>query len=155
MAGRPPKPAAQRRREGNAGKRPIREAWTARGIGSPPDFLADDALDFWNTHIRDLDELGLLDTSDRPVMVTYAQAWQRYMVATRELERGWWVPGSMGQPRVSPMLQEQSNAARDVLKISIEYGATASARSRIDREKAGGPVDPFADLPPLHLVSSE
>lgn len=145
--GRPPKPAAQRRREGNAGKRPINEAWSARGVGPAPDYLSDDALAFWNDHVRELDQLGVLDVADRPVMVTYAFAWQRFMVSTRELETGWYTRGSMGQPRVSAMLQEQSNAARDLLKIATEYGATAAARSRIDREKAGGPRDPFADLP--------
>lgn len=150
--GRKPKPAAQRKREGKAGHRPIREAWTARGAPPPPEWLGEVAREFWldeDELIQQLDRVGVLDVTDGPVLVALALAWERLVTAYEVLDaEGWAMRGSTGQVTKHPMLDVVQEASRTILSIAADLGATPSARTRIDREKAGGPVEPFADLPP-------
>ena len=131
--GRKPKPAAQRRREGKAGHRPIKEAWDARGCGPPPDYLTGFALEFWNDTIRALDKVGSLDLADRPVLETWAAAYDRFRTALAMIdEDGLGAFGSMGQPVLHPMMDVVRESQATVLKIAAEFGATAAARARID-----------------------
>lgn len=99
--------------------------------------------------IQDLDRVGVLDSTDGPVLVTLALAWERLVLAQQVIDRqGYAAGGSTGQASLHPMLRVVAEASATILRIATEFGATAAARSRIDRERSGGQLDPFHEIGP-------
>lgn len=149
MRGRKPKPTAQKKRQGNPGKRKLntREPKPAMSTDMKPqkkpapqqiaanlDGLAIEALvtAFAERYAPQLQALQLLTDVDHPAFemmsLHYALAWAANDVVQRD---GLKVKGVMGGDKKHPLLQvvrENSMALRAYL---AEFGMTPSARSRV------------------------
>lgn len=140
-----PKPAAQRRREGNPSGRPIVEGF--RGWGEPikPAFLTGDAEEEWDRCIPQLVASGIATEPHTGALTAMCVFWGVAESARRVYEEAGLVEeGSMGQMVEHPLLRAYHNAIQAYLRIAVEFGMTASAAMRIEQAK-GEPV-PFFEI---------
>jgi P27 family predicted phage terminase small subunit len=138
MRGRKPKPAEQRKREGNAGKRPLPDTVLVSGrpdlaeVMEPPAHLSDDAQDFWRDSVKRLVEVGIIDRVDVPVLEQLCEQYARVRGAQRVIrEVGMFARGSTGQIREHPALKIEREATSLFLKIAEHYALTPIARTRL------------------------
>lgn len=138
MKGRKPKPIEQRRKEGNAGKRPVPEALLVAGrpdlqeLAEPPEHLPKMAKEFWTSTIVKLAEVGILDRVDVPVLEMLASQYAMVRGSQKVLdEDGYFVRGSVGQIRPHPALKIHNDATDRFLKLAEHYALTPIARTRL------------------------
>jgi P27 family predicted phage terminase small subunit len=153
--GRKPKPAAQRRREGNPGRRPIKESFEATGAPEKPVGLGPEAEQEWDRIVPALVQAGIVGRVDAGTLTALCVQWgvaerARKVVA----EEGLVEVGSTGQMVEHAMLKTMNAAYDRYVRIATEFGLTPSARARAEQAKAGQPLDVFEDVlgPPLRLV---
>ncbi len=164
MRGRKPKPAHLRLIEGNPGKRAInRTALAVRPTDgmSPPAHLNADAKKLWRREMRRFQGLGLLADIDRGAFAVYCQTYGVWAENSRALKAYNQSPvgkksglnmivGAGGSPALHPLVRVVRDAMRDHLKAAAEFGATPSARSRVDIGKSAEgwapPASKFAGL---------
>jgi P27 family predicted phage terminase small subunit len=136
--GRTPKPPAIRRREGNAGHRPIiDEARVGSAVACVDDFpppvgLPDSPAAVWREIMPELVEIGLVRSIDATVLEALCRAVARARDAEAMLDRdGLVIDGVRGGLVPHPA----SRIARDcwalALRISGDYGLTAVSRLRL------------------------
>lgn len=151
MRGRKPKPTTQRIREGNPGKRPLNldepqpAAFDAREE-SPPE-LAGHALALaeWRRLLPELEHSRQITKVDRGALLAVCLEWERYLVATAEVQRiGMVVKTPSGYPMVNPFLSVASKALAATTKLWVELGCTPSSRSRVVTQ-APAPGDDWLD----------
>lgn len=155
MKGRKPKPTRLRLITGNASKRPINERQATPGLGLPrPPAHFRDASELARISLREyrrmgraLVSLGLMTAVDGPMLALYADAYARWVVASRGLQdHGLLVKGARkGEPVRSPYQSIASRAFDQMRAILLEFGVGPSARGRVD---AIPPVrvDPFQNF---------
>lgn len=138
MVGRKPKPAEQRKAEGNPGKRPLPEPLLVAGrptleeMHEPPEHLPPDAQEFWRDSIVRLIEVGIIDRVDGPALEQLAMQYARIRGAQRVIaEAGYFAKGSTGQIREHPALKIEREATSMFLKLAEHYALTPIARTRL------------------------
>ena len=93
MKGRPPKPTAKKRLEGNPGKRPLNEdePQPKRGIPDIPEWLKmfPRAIDNWEFESKILDDQGTMTEAERGILAYRCYAYARWVqLALDLLEEG-------------------------------------------------------------------
>ncbi len=151
MRGRKPKPTQLKVIEGNRGKRPLnkQEPQPRRGRPSCPRWLKGEARKEWKRVVPELDHLGLLTVVDRAALVTYCQAWARYVEAEEMLSQYGGVLKSKTSDyiQVSPYSTISKQNALLVKAFCQELGLTPASRGRISVPvPAGKPDDPMEAL---------
>jgi P27 family predicted phage terminase small subunit len=140
-----PKPAAVRRREGNPGKRPIKESFDPGGVPEKPRHLSKIASDHWDEVVEGkLIPAKQVSALDAPALKLMCVQWGISESLLRVLNEGLVERGSTGQLVESPLLAAQHRASQLWLKLAIEFGLTSSARARY--AAADKPVDLFQEL---------
>jgi P27 family predicted phage terminase small subunit len=140
------KPTALKVLEGNRGKRPLNgnEPKPKLEIPPPPAELSEDARIEWDYISGRLYAVGCLTEVDRGVLAAYCQAYGRWVQAERALNAcarfdtassGLLVKHDNGSYYANPLVAIANNAMKDMVKYSIEFGMTPSARSRIHAQK--------------------
>jgi P27 family predicted phage terminase small subunit len=136
VRGRKPKPAAVRRREGNAGKRPIVEEAL---IGSPvfdvpeaPEWLSDRQAYVWNEIMPDLVELGIVRSIDATILESLCV----FVAMAREAEEtvrddGFTTTGAQGGIVVHPAFRVMRDSWKEARSIGEQYGLTTTGRLRL------------------------
>jgi P27 family predicted phage terminase small subunit len=133
MAGRPPKPTAQKRLEGNPGKRALKDG-PAMDATRPtcPRWLSADARKEWHRVCKQLGDAGILKNVDRAILAAYCTAWARWQEAEEHVQKeGQVVTSSNGNPYMNPWLSAAQAALRDMKQLASELGMTPSGRGRI------------------------
>lgn len=146
--GRPPKPLALRRLNGNAGKRKLPEqdtaplapgapdpAQLAAGVASlrvpaPPKHLSRDAANEWRRLASQLVHRGLLRSLDLTVFEIRCETYSRWLKAKKELQRSL-VYTVNGMRRKKPEIQIVSDCEQRMRLFDSEYGLTPAARARV------------------------
>jgi P27 family predicted phage terminase small subunit len=138
MRGRKPKPAEQRRLEGNPGKRPLPDTVIVAGrpdvaeMAEPPDYLPEDGKDFWSETVAWLIDLGIVDRIDRFALEQVATQYARIRQAQRVIKAdGHFARGSTGQLVEHPALKIERSATDLFLKLAEHYALTPIARTRL------------------------
>lgn len=160
MRGRKPKSTAQRRLEGNPGKRPLNteepQPPTAEPdvFDEPPPELAHDATAAaeWRRCAPMLRQIRQVTDADRPALIAVCVEWSRYVRAIRKIEElGMVVTTKSGYPIPNPYLPIATKALQLCNKLWPELGLTPSSRSRVKKAStdpnAADPYNEF-DLPP-------
>ena len=130
-----PTPTNIVRLRGNPGKRPLskEEPQPRRSRPSCPRWLKGEARKEWNRVVPELDRLGLLTVVDRAALVTYCQAWARWVDAEANIEQY----GSVLKAKkseyfqVSPYITISKQSALLVKAFCQEFGLTPASRTRI------------------------
>jgi P27 family predicted phage terminase small subunit len=138
MRGRKPTPVEQRKRTGNPQHRPLPEPLLVSGrpdlqeLAEPPDYLPDEAKEFWRDSVIKLVETGIIDRVDVPVLEQLSVQYARIRQAQRVLAvDGHYVRGSVGQLRPHPALKIEQDATSLFLKMAEHYALTPIARTRL------------------------
>ena len=88
MAGRKPKPTAQKLLHGNPGKRPINKNEPKfKGVPVCPDWLTANAKIEWARIVVELADIGLLKATDQSALSAYCQAYARWKSAEEIVDR--------------------------------------------------------------------
>lgn len=157
MRGRKPKSTAQKKLEGNPGKRPINKDEPAMpaatvAFDDPPEELAKDNLAAaeWRRLAPLLRRSRTITEADRSCLVALCQQWSLYQDAMSKVPTaGMIVKAPSGYPMPNPYLGVANRAMANCQKLWVELGLTPSSRSRVTTIGGGGldgPNDPFEDF---------
>lgn len=143
--GRKPKPPQLRLIEGNPGKRALKSApMPPVSVGmTPPAHLNADAKRYWRSLLPELEVLGLLAKIDRAAIAVVCQSYGVWADSERRLRAynaspagqkvgAYLVETAGGTIMQHPLVNIAREARRDVVRFSVEFGMTPSARSRVD-----------------------
>jgi phage terminase small subunit len=145
--GRPRKPVAIRKAQGNPGKRAL-PAEPAYQPGEPrkPRFLTARARAIWNEEAPHLLAIGVLKTNHGPAFGAYCQTIADFEAVHARLEKEGWVgKDRFSQEKPHPLLAELGNLRRMIFVGANQFGATASAGSRVAGVESA-PKNEFAEL---------
>ena len=172
MRGRKPKSTAQRRLEGNAGKRGFNQVEPqpppldaapatpaavddeAAGIEAlvVPEEIADQpvAVAEWNRLAPMLKRIRQVTEADRGALLALCIEWARYIEA-REKAYPRVVKSPKGYAMPNPWLSIQTKALQALLKLWPELGLTPSSRSRVKTDAVPIDGDNFSEFddPPV------
>lgn len=170
MRGRKPKSTAQRRLEGNAGKRgfnrnepqppPLADPAADQVNGdeapdvdlAPPAELVNipDALAEWNRLAPMLKRIRQITEADRAALLAVCIEWARYLEAkAKAFPRV--VSSPKGYPMPNPWLSIQTKALQACMKLWPELGLTPSSRSRVKTDAVPIDGDAFSEFDDGHL----
>lgn len=169
MRGRKPKSTAQRRLEGNAGKRgfnrdepqppPLTDADDDQANGddapevnlAPPPELAEipAAIEEWNRLAPMLKKIRQITEADRAALLALCIEWARYLEArAKAFPRV--VSSPKGYPMPNPWLSIQTKALQALMKLWPELGLTPSSRSRVKTDAVPIDGDAFSEFDDGH-----
>lgn len=124
--GRKPKPTAQKRAEGNLGKRKLpaedEEVRGPAGSLDPPAWLDADAKREWKRLVKDLAERGLYTAYDRTAFAMYCMHFSLWKKAVAEAKR---------RPVGHPTWIDARKNAELLHRLLAEFGFTPSSRARL------------------------
>lgn len=129
---------------GNPGKRPLNESEPQPRPASPwlPRGLTPGAQRYWRRMAREQIELGVLTTADVPAFILMAEQYAVARQAAHDLVRDGQLELTVtdvnGNLRKHPLLQVLRDSAAAYRMFAVEFGMTASSRSRI---KAAPPAE--------------
>lgn len=131
--GRKAKSPAQKRLEGNPGKRPIKEGVKLpTALPDPPATLTEDAITEWNRIAPGLFKAGILAEADRGALAACCQAWADWVEARAHIKGDLKVQLSPnGYPMQSPWVGIANKAMANYMKIASEFGLTPASRVRL------------------------
>ena len=140
MRGRKPKTTAQRRLEGNPGKRRLNDEepkppTPTEEFDEPPPELAEHATAAaeWRRLAPMLRAVRVITEADRSALVALCMEWGRYLDAMVQVKRSGMViqvPKS-GYPITNPYLAIATRALAGCQRLWPELGLTPSSRSRV------------------------
>lgn len=136
--GRPPKPTALKKLQGNPGKRKSNNSEPMPDATMPdcPVWLNVEAKIEWVRCVKVLHACGLLTSIDRAVLAAYCQAWAKWREAELAVEEEGQVLTSLtGGKYLNPNLVASSMASKEMAALAVQLGMTPSARTRIRVEK--------------------
>lgn len=147
VRGRKPKPTAQKKLDGNPGKRPLNalEPTPAAGRPEPPAWLDAAARLEWERITKLLAAAGTLSLADAPALELYVQNYARWVEAQHKLQKFGIVLIKEGKyPVRSPYCIIADSAFRQMMAFLAEFGLTPSSRSRISLPADHQPKDALA-----------
>ena len=129
MRGRKPKPTAQKRLDGNPGKRKLndREPELASGIPVAPDWLTDAAREEWYALVADLAGAGVVTPADKGVLAVYCQT----LSHMGSLERDRKKRKTVGERLERKSMVTYRELATILRSMASELGISPASRSRI------------------------
>lgn len=155
-----PKSTAQRRLEGNPGKRPLNAQEPAPppvesdpGFDAPPAELGTDpvACAEWARLAPMLRRCRQITLAERACLIALCLEWSRYLTVIAKIGTlGMLVATPSGYPITSPYVSIANRAFLNCRALWAELGLTPSSRSRVKTDGAGVEGDDFSefDAPP-------
>ena len=146
-AGRPAKPTALKRLQGNPGKRGLSkdEPQPEKRIPPCPKHLDGEAKKEWRRVTKELHALGLLTNVDRAALAAYCQNWSRWVKAEEELAKDdveLVLSTDKGYHHPNPWIGIANNAMKQMRVFLAEFGMTPASRSRVSAGDEGE-EDPY------------
>lgn len=147
VAGRKPKPTAQKKLEGNPGKRKLNGSEPKATPGAPdcPAYVTGEARKEWDRVIPLLAEMELLAHADLGTIATYCQAYGEAFDAQLKLNKEGLTVKVNGQVIPHPLINIRRKAQQMMLSAGSQLGLNPSARSRIHIEKTERPSQGVKD----------
>lgn len=113
-------------REANEAKPEVRD-----DCPLPPDWLNDEAKDFWEEIAPPLHACGLLTRVDETALSAYCVAYAEWRMGQERLQGHGHVIMVNGVPRLNPYVKVVNEAFAQMTKAWQQFGLTPSARARI------------------------
>lgn len=100
---------------------------------APPRWLTREALAEWRRVVPQLDDLGILAKVDRAVLAAYCDAWAKFVLVSRELERTGLLERTArsDRPSKNPLWVVYREASGRVEQLAKAIGATPTSRLRM------------------------
>jgi P27 family predicted phage terminase small subunit len=141
MRGRPPKPTAIKKAEGNPGKRPLNKSEPSAGKKpAKPAYLGAYGSRMWDRMTKQLDKMGVLDAADQNSIMLWCLAYDD-MRENREHIKNHGGTFKVVDQQGNEIVREHPAAkgARDAWKamrgMLSEFGFTPAARARLGSSK--------------------
>jgi len=134
MAGRKPKPTAQKVLEGNPGKRKLNqnEPMPDKGLPTCPSWLMPAAKQEWKRLAKIMKQMGVLTEVDRAAFAAYCQAYARWKEAQEHIDtEGSTFETEKGYQQQTPWVGIANTNQKLMMQAAAEFGLTPSSRSRI------------------------
>lgn len=134
MAGRPPKPTALKKLQGNPGHRPLAEDEPKPTLGVPsrPEWLSPEAKREWSRLAPELERMGLIAVVDRAMFSAFCQSWATYTEMVQDLrENGTSYQTDKGYQAPRPEVGILFKALDAMRRLSALFGLTPADRGRI------------------------
>jgi len=137
MRGRKPKPTAQKRLDGNPGRRPLNADEPplplTTDITPPLELVGNDvAIAEWARLLPMLQQARVITDGDRGSLLALCQQWARYLEANNKIAlAGMVVRAPSGYPMPNPYIAISNKALGNCIKLWVELGLTPSARTRV------------------------
>lgn len=143
-AGRPSKPTAIKKLEGNPGKRAINHAEPiATGQPAPPKTMSKAAATIWKRVVGSMPR-GVWTGADENLLAAYCEAAALHHEAADKLKTEPKVSiGSTGQAVVSPWVKIMADQARLMASLGARLGLDPMARQAINAPEDDKPVSRF------------
>ncbi len=134
--GRPPKPAALRRAQGNPGRRPIKEIIQPPNtpLGTAPDWLHEYAIAEWNRIAPALQAMGLAADADSGAFAVLCDSYARWRLATESIVE-MFVMTAKGYPMTAPEITIANKYGELYRRMCNEFGLTPASRIGKQSEK--------------------
>lgn len=137
--GRPPKPSAQKRLDGNPGKRAVnhREPKPREDAPECPSHIDAEAAAEWHRLIPELTALGVITIVDKGVLAAYCCAWSRWVKAELMIQKTSEVLQSKdgGGLYQNPYLAVANRAMEQMRTFGAAMGLDPASRSRLQIER--------------------
>jgi P27 family predicted phage terminase small subunit len=135
--GRPPRPGAVKRMEGERSDRINFREPVPEQSGLDKDFahFNDEQRALYEKKVRDLQHMGMayLIDSERLVAYVYAE-WMSQDCIRRINDTGLLVRSSNGEPKANPLIAVQERASSKATVLAREFGFTPSSRQSIRKD---------------------
>jgi P27 family predicted phage terminase small subunit len=164
MRGTKPKSTAQKRLEGNPGKRALNErepqppGLDASFDAPPPELEGRPvALTEWARLVPMLRRCRQITEADRSALIAVCLEWARYLDATSKVT-AMVITTQTGYPMPNPYLSIATKALTGCTRLWAELGLTPSSRSRVVVDGPGPAGDAFSEFdapPPLAARPTE
>lgn len=141
-AGRPLKPYALRKLEGDTTKKS--KAFNERyeheicvdgefPVGSPPDWLTEEAVEEWNRLAGPMAMAGLLKVTDYQAFANYCQAAGEVGYLEKEIvkEHLYYVTDDKGRLLMHPGIKVLAQRKQELISLLKEFGFTPSMRAKL------------------------
>jgi len=141
--GRRPKPTAVKKAEGNPGKRPLNKSEPSAGKKpSKPAYLGKYGSRMWDTTIKQLDKMGVLDAADQNSIMLWCLAYDDMRVCRDYIEKHgsvFKVTDQQGNEiaREHPSARGARDAWKAMRGMLSEFGFTPAARARLGSSEEG------------------
>jgi len=136
MAGRKPKPTAQKKLAGNPGKRALNQDEPRLPefdkAPAPPPYLSVPAKKEWKRVAPLLLAARVLTSGDITALEAYCIQYGVMVEAQKDIKkRGMMIKQTKGMMLVNPMFEVQQKVLTQMRQFMVEFGLTPSSRSRI------------------------
>jgi P27 family predicted phage terminase small subunit len=151
MAGRKPLPTAIKQLRGNPGRRPLNEAepkFKGGGKRVPRGHLPEEGKKFWRKYAPVLRIAGVLTEADEPVFEMMSIHYALAIEAAKRIEaEGLTVLDvKTHTERKHPLHQVWRDNSTALKAYAVEFGMTASSRSKVKAEKDDEQLSSLADI---------
>ncbi|MFI6609292.1 phage terminase small subunit P27 family [Streptomyces sp. NPDC050507] len=153
FVGRPPKPTAVKRLEGNPGGRPLNESEPRppAGVPDPPEWLSETALEEWRRLVPLLVKMRVLTMADRNALAAYCESYSQFVAATLAVrDGGVLVDSYRGGVAKNPAVQVARDALEQMNRWGAKFGLSPADRARLSVDEA---PDEDHDADVLRLLS--
>ena len=117
-------------------------------IPTPPESFGDRAKAIWFKNCKILLDIDMLYPTDLDLLEAYCLEFEKYFIATADVNKRGMVLKSKGIERINPNMKTADQALGRVLNIVSHFGFSPSARTRISMSqlKKVNPKDALFEL---------
>lgn len=112
-----------------------------------PEDIENDAAEYMTDVLSELESRGILEEVDSAALTMLAQNYSMFIKASKQLEiDGLTVTSDRGNISPHPLIKIAKDAQTQAMKVMLEFGLTAKARTKLpkkDNEKEESPFEQF------------
>ena len=119
-----------------------------------PDEIEDEAKEYMNNVIDMLESNGVMENVDSAALTMLARNYSMFIKASKQLEEeGLTVTSDRGNIAAHPAIKIANDAQTKAMKIMLEFGLTAKARTKLPKLEAAdnSPLEEFVKSAKLEV----
>jgi len=112
-----------------------------------PKDIETDAIAYMKDVLSDLEDRGILENVDSAALTMLARNYSMFIKTSKQLEKeGSTFIGSNGNPTIHPLVKVAKDAQTQAMKVMLEFGLTAKARTKLPQKEKDEDDSPFAQF---------
>ena len=112
-----------------------------------PKDIEKEATDYMKDVLTDLQNKGILEDTDSAALTMLARNYSVFIKASKQLEvDGLTVESDRGNLQAHPLIKVVNDAQNKAMKVMLEFGLTAKARTKLPQKEKDEDDSPFAQF---------
>ena len=112
-----------------------------------PKDIENDATEYMKDVLSDLENRGILEDTDSAALTMLARNYSVFIKASKQLEKdGLTVESDRGNLQAHPLIKVVNDAQNKAMKVMLEFGLTAKARTKLPQKEKDEDDSPFAQF---------